>query len=273
MAHITADYVEQEHTGFTGTGEYTDSGAAAPGATRRTLSTVMATGDTCYYVAIGRDSSGNDAEGIEIGIGTKTATGLSRSVLKSTNGDAAINWSTSAKVAVMITAPSFVLADRFIRQDSSYTLTSQTAAQKVFNSSTNGAVTLPVGTYSFEALIAMTSMSATSGNATFDLGGTATLGTVLWHGFGRDVAADGATGTLAGSWSTDATLVAAPLVTGGTATAAIFKLEGTFEVTAAGTVILRVLLQTAAAAVVAAGSFLRIRYLGNTSVAAAGEWS
>lgn len=162
--------------------------------------------------------------------------------------------------------------EHIIRQDSTYTLTSQTTAQQVFNASTNGRITLETGTYMFEALIALTSMSATSGNATFDLSGTATLGAILWLGFGRDIAADGATGTLAGSWSADATLVAAPLITAGTATAALFKLQGTFEVTAAGTLQLRILLQTAAAAVVSAGSFLRLRRVGSTSLTTVGQW-
>ncbi len=165
-----------------------------------------------------------------------------------------------------------VPVEHIIRQDSTYTLTSQTAAQQVFNASTNGRITLETGTYMFEAMIALTSMSGTSGNATFDLSGTATLGTILWLGFGRDVAADGATGTISGSWSADATLVAAPLITAGTATAALFKLGGTFEVTAAGTLQLRILLQTAAAAVVSAGSFLRLRRVGSTSLTTVGQW-
>lgn len=147
----------------------------------------------------------------------------------------------------------------FLRQDATRTLTSTTAAQALFDASTNGRITLDVGTYEFDIIVALTSMSATSGNATFDLsGGSATLGSILWHGIGRDVAADGATGTLAGSWSADATLVAAPLVTAGTATAAFFKIEGTFEVTAAGTVQPRILLQTAAAAVVSVGSYIKV---------------
>jgi hypothetical protein len=165
-----------------------------------------------------------------------------------------------------------VPVEHIIRQDAAYTLTSQTTAQQVFNSSANGRITLETGAYFFEALVAMTSMSATSGNATFDLSGTATLGAILWSGFGRDVAADGATGTLSGSWSADATLVAAPLVTAGTGTAAIFKLEGTLEVTAAGTLQLRVLLQTAAAAVVSVGSFMRLRRVGSTSLTTVGQW-
>lgn len=159
-----------------------------------------------------------------------------------------------------------------IRQDAAWSLTSTTAAQQIFNAATNGRITLPTGTYIFEALIALTSMSGTAGNATFDFGGTAVLGTLLWFGYGRDVAADGATGTLAGSYSTDATLTAAPLVTAATVAAAFFKLEGTLEVTTAGTLIPRILLQTAAAASVTAGSFFRIRRLGSTTFTNNGRW-
>ncbi len=160
-----------------------------------------------------------------------------------------------------------------LRQDSAYTLTSQTTAQKIFNAATNGRITLEAGTYLMEGFVAMTAMSATSGNATFDLaGGTATLGTILWHGFGRDIAANGVVGTLAGSWSADNSLTAAPLVTGATATAMAVELRGTFEVTAAGTMQPRVALQTAAAAVVSAGSYLKVCRIGSTSMTFMGEW-
>ncbi|HRC61698.1 MAG TPA: hypothetical protein PLX85_00570 [Dehalococcoidia bacterium] len=160
-----------------------------------------------------------------------------------------------------------------LRQDSSYTLTSQTAAQQLFNASTNGRITLETGAYEFDIIVALTGMSATSGNATFDLAGTATLGTILWHGIGRDAASDATTGTYAGSYSTDATLTAAPLVTAGTGTTAFFKIEGTFEVTAAGTLQPRILLQTASAAVVTAGSYIKIRKLsGSTSFTTFGRW-
>lgn len=162
--------------------------------------------------------------------------------------------------------------EHIIRADSAETLTSTTSAQAIFDSPTNGQITLETGVYEFEALLALTGMSATSGNATFDFGGTATMGSFLWFGYGRDAAADAATGTLAGSHSVDATLVAAPLVTAATTTAAFFRLKGTFEVTAGGTVIPRILLQTAAAATVVAGSFFKIRRMGSTSMVSVGQW-
>jgi hypothetical protein len=44
-----------------------------------------------------------------------------------------------------------------------YTLTSITTAQKLFNWSTNGALSLAAGTYRFTCSLLLTSMSATSG--------------------------------------------------------------------------------------------------------------
>lgn len=159
-----------------------------------------------------------------------------------------------------------------IRQDSTYTLTSSTSAQKLFNASTNGRITLEAGTYRFRAQVFLTSMSGTSGNATFDWTGTASTGGWLWHGIGRDIASDGATGTWSGSWSSDATLVAAPLFTAAANTAMECVLEGTFEVTSGGTMQLRITLQTAAAAVVGIGSLLEVWRIGSTSLASVGQW-
>lgn len=160
-----------------------------------------------------------------------------------------------------------------LRQDSAYTLANSGSAQNLFNAVTNGQITLEAGTYKFEALVAITSMSATSGNATFRLAGTATLGSILWYGYGRDAAADAATGTLAGSFSTDATLVTAPLVTAATNTAMFAHLKGTFEVTGAGTLIPQVTLQTAVGtAAVAAGSYFEVYRVGSTTLTAIGQW-
>lgn len=162
---------------------------------------------------------------------------------------------------------------QLIRQDAAYTLSSVTTAQQVFNAATNGRITLETGTYTFKSLIAMTAMSATSGNLTFDIaGGTATLGTIIWWASGRDAASDAATGTWQGSYSTDTTLTTAPLYTAGTATTTINILEGTFEVTAAGTFQLRVLLQTAAAASVTAGSYLTVTRIGSQTATTVGQW-
>ena len=61
-----------------------------------------------------------------------------------------------------------------ILNNTTYTLTSQTAAQALFNASATGAITLPTGFFEFECYYALTSMSSTSGSFGFALAGTAT---------------------------------------------------------------------------------------------------
>jgi hypothetical protein len=67
-----------------------------------------------------------------------------------------------------------------------YTLTSVTTAQKLFNWSTNGALTLAAGTYRFTCSQLITSMSTTSGSAKFDLKGAgfAVFGKMSMQDFG-----------------------------------------------------------------------------------------
>lgn len=157
--------------------------------------------------------------------------------------------------------------------DAAYTLTSTTAAQRLFNGSTNGRLTLPTGWYVFEALVALTSMSATSGNAQFQLlgAGSAVLGPVLYH----TVGIDGLNNTAAaqtGSWSTASSSPAAA-VTAGTATAMLMNIRGSFEVTTAGTIVPSIALLTAAAAIVSAGSFFRCTRVGPVNAnAVIGAW-
>lgn len=160
-----------------------------------------------------------------------------------------------------------------IRADSARTLASATGDQAIFNSPANGRIALEAGTYLFEALVAVTGMSATSGNAYFDLlgGGTATLGSVLYCTSGRDNALDAAGGALGGTLSTAAQTNAAA-VTAGTGTAMWMWVRGTFEVTAAGTIQPALGLLTASAAVVAAGSYFTCNRIGNTALVSVGQW-
>lgn len=167
-----------------------------------------------------------------------------------------------------------ILLKYVILQDATYTLTSTTSAQKLFNASTNGALTLPTGWYIFKALIALTSMSGTSGNGQFQLlgAGTATLGGVLYHVVGVD-GASGTAATQTGSWATGSSS-AASAVTAGTNTNALLEIRGSFEVTATGTIIPSIALVTAAAAVVSVGSYFKCFRVGaaggNVTV---GPWS
>lgn len=169
----------------------------------------------------------------------------------------------------------WINAQHVIRQAATYTLTSSTAQQKLFNSVTNGTLTLPTGTYLFESVIALTSMSATSGNGAFSVkgAGTAVLSDVLYHTVGVDgAAATAATQTGSTTVATTGTS-AASVVTAGTGTAMTMRHHGTFEVTTTGTIIPSISLVTAAAAVVTAGSYFKCQRVGDINMVSQGDWT
>ena len=161
-----------------------------------------------------------------------------------------------------------------IRAYSTRTFTSNTSQQAIFNSPSNGTLTLETGVYLFEGLVSMDSMSATTGNGKFSLnsGGTATVASILYQIYGQDVALNTA-GTTSGIAMTSATVSAANNSTASTATVYTFLVKGTFEVTGAGTIIPSFAQTTAAAAVVKVGSYFMCHRVGSTSMASVGKWS
>lgn len=159
------------------------------------------------------------------------------------------------------------------RLTADYTLTNSAAEQKLFNASTNGRLTLETGAYAFECLASISALSATSGNGAFDIlgAGSATLADVLYHSVG----ADGNTATAA--TQTGSTMIQgqspASQQTAGTGTTWNFRNRGTFEVTAAGTIVPSVTLVTAAAGVVRAGSYFACWRIGASGAATlVGQW-
>lgn len=159
------------------------------------------------------------------------------------------------------------------RLTADYTLTSTTTEQKLFNASTNGRLTLETGAYRFECLASISSLSATSGNGAFDIlgAGSATLADVLYHSIGVD-----------GNTATAATQTGSTMIQGqspasqqtvGTGTTWNFRNTGTFEITAAGTIVPSVTLVTAAAGVVRAGSYFACWRIGASAAATlVGQW-
>jgi len=153
-----------------------------------------------------------------------------------------------------------------------YTLTSQTAAQKLFNWSANGAVTLATGRYRYHAIIYILSMSGSSGNGAFSFAGTATLDNRIMSVVGIDnttplnALARSGTGSVTSSSN-------ASMVTAGTGTGLFVAINGMFNVTEGGTVIPSISLVTAAAAIVQAGSFFECERLTNTGDTTIGSWS
>jgi hypothetical protein len=155
-----------------------------------------------------------------------------------------------------------------------YTLTSSTTAQKLFNNSTNGAVTIPTGIFWMEYEGVITGMSATSGNGQFQLGGTATLANPrLLHSYGLDATTLTTAAAQGGAWIQGATAFVTNTTTAATGTGWGFAVRGIFACTAGGTIIPQIALTTAAAAVHKAGSIFTLERLGGTSDTLRGSWS
>lgn len=161
--------------------------------------------------------------------------------------------------------------EQFCTLTSAYTLTSQTAAQKLFNSSANGAVTLPIGTYAFDCMFTLSAMSATSGAFGFAMvPGTATIAGQLWQTEGvKAVLA-----TAASAQNTVNTAASTAIVTATTATVGWAHVWGKLRISAAGTVVPSVSLGVAAAAIVGVDSYFRIWQLSTSATATnAGTWT
>ena len=164
-----------------------------------------------------------------------------------------------------------VATEQLIYLQSAYTLTSQTAAQALFNVPANGQVTLTTGTYRFECLYSLSSMSASSGSFGFALGGTATI-TQTWMATARKSTLTDTTVTNPSVTSYN-TAANTGLTAANTVTTGFARINGALIVTAAGTVIPQVSLGVASAAVVGVGSYFRISPLGTTTVTSVGNWS
>jgi hypothetical protein len=184
-----------------------------------------------------------------------------------------------AGVQYQVTA-SAVLGSSFTMTQADYNLTNTTASQKIFNGSANGALTLVGGTYVFELLVYIRGMSATSGNAGFDLkgAGTASLSgsRLLYDIVGVDNNAP--FGALARSGSgvsgSSGWAVSAPIVTAGTGTNLVFRASGAFDTGAGGTIIPSINLSTGVGtAFVVASSYFLVRRVAPTATATVGNWS
>lgn len=153
---------------------------------------------------------------------------------------------------------------------SNYTLTSVITQQKLFNLGTanGGAITLEAGIYKTRCQLYITSMSATSGNGTFDIkgAGTAVLGSSLRHSIGIDATTPTNAAAQTGAWSVNTT--SNNMASNATGAALAVTIEGILVVTVAGTIIPSISLTTAAAAVVNAPSYIvleRIAAASNTT--------
>lgn len=156
---------------------------------------------------------------------------------------------------------SWVNVEYFCSQQVPYTLTSTTASQKLFNTSTNGSLTLPVGTYRYNCNLYVSNNTGTTSNLVFGVLGSGTAtSSGLGYVYGFDAAANAAT-TLNGSYFIGNTSSNTVSVTGTTATLIQLNISGILKVTVAGTIVPSVKLTTAAAAVVEANTSFTIKGL------------
>ena len=167
----------------------------------------------------------------------------------------------------------YIPVRHFIRCDSNRTLPNDTNENAIFNSPTNGRLTLETGTYLFNGMLWVSSMSATSGNLAIDVlgAGTATVAEWLWQAWGIDQGVITTAANRTGSFTTTQQSVAS-VINAATGNSMGVQLEGTFTVTSAGTIIPSVTLVTAAAAVVNTGSYLIFERIGSASVVSVGQW-
>jgi len=210
----------------------------------------------------------------EIGTGVYTSSGttLSRTLTSASTG-ALLSLTGSAVVYVTL-ASEDIQEEFWIQQNATYTLTSSTAAQKLFNASTNGTLTLPIGTYRYEAFVYLSSMSATTGNGAFGIlgAGTATIASALSQAVGVDGLPATGAGTGNSYWT--GVTATAPMVTTQVQTALGVTIRGTFRVSAAGTIIPSFTLTTAAAAVMQPNTYFMARRISTSDTATTyGPWS
>jgi hypothetical protein len=168
-----------------------------------------------------------------------------------------------------------VFAEQFCCTNTAYTLTNTTNLQKIFNVSTNGAVTVTAATsYFFECSLNLSNMSATSGNFGFSIGGagTATFTSASWQSSGLDATTQTTPADVGGVYSASAAQTGNILVPT-VGTAASVYITGMFRITAGGTIIPSIQLTTANAAVVGVNSWFRCRSLGSNTVTAVGAWT
>jgi hypothetical protein len=159
-----------------------------------------------------------------------------------------------------------------IRADVARTFTSNTTSQALFTSPTNGRITLETGTYIVEGMLILTGMSATTGNILLNLlgAGTATVAAWAWVGVGMDAAA--ATAAAAGGSGMITSSSPASIVLTATGTGLMLLVRGSFEVTAAGTMIPSMTMVTASASVLNIGSYLTFERIGSTTMVSVGQW-
>jgi hypothetical protein len=159
-----------------------------------------------------------------------------------------------------------------IRANGTRSLPNDTAENALFNSPTNGRITLATGVYEVSGMIGITGMSATSGNGNIDLVGAGTVTAEDWlvHTIGVDNSSPLAIGNAQNGGVFQAQDSGTLVVAGATGSGVFFQLRGMFDATAGGTAIPSFRQATASAATLASGSYICYERVGATGAASMG---
>lgn len=162
--------------------------------------------------------------------------------------------------------------EQFVNLTGIHTLASQQAAQSLFDGDggpIGGTITLDVGSYHFECVFALASLSSSSGSFGFALGGSATK-TQSWTAIASKSSSFSGASTPSITWNTAANTSLTSNSSFTTNAQALIK--GTIRVTVKGTVIPQVSLGVAAAAVVQTNSYFKVYSVGSATTAFSGYW-
>jgi len=151
------------------------------------------------------------------------------------------------------------------------TLSADTTAQAILNTSANGAVDAAANTfYEFECYFELSAMSAVSGNFSFKIGGTAGIEFINQVAEARKTAL-ASLATPGTPQSARSTSILIACTSNNTSTSGYAVITGRFKTTTAGTIIPEVVLSQAAAAVVEIGAHFHLFDLSTTNPA--GAWT
>lgn len=233
-------------------------------------------GSTVTPISIAGTSTTLSGNGLILAAGTTSLSPLkfTSGTLNTSAAAGALEFDGTAFYATSVASSRQVVeAEQFISLTSGNTLTSQTAAQPLFDGGggpANGALTVPASTsYQFECYMSLSSLSTTSGSFGFAFGGTATITSQAWlaEGFKQPIST---ALSMSGVFSTAANTT---IVLNSTIASGWAYIRGIVRINTAGTLIPEISQTQAAAAVVGANSYCGFRPVGSNTVVNVGNWN